>query len=464
MERDVLHLLLVLLHGRDVLHEPQRLALPLQQHPVDVDPHDLARHLAHAALLPVVLAGGQHRIGVAAEGQKVLAVHIHLFGRAPLQRAGRIAKDAFQRRVAPDDDAVLDLGNADQVVVQHGLLLQVQRVQLLARRVQLAHVVHDGAAHHVLALRIEDGGGRHAHPALLAAPATQVEFQRPDLAVLQEHREILSKQRPAFVIKKVRRAQLADDLLARQAQPLQGQQIQVHVLALAVQRVVAAGRVVVQVLELLRGLCQLGLQVVALCHVTPHQLPLHQLALVVIQRPVAELTPADGAIARHHAVFHHHQGLRGADALQRPRDHGQVVRVHDGRPHLAHDLVAAQMEQSAERLVHKGHAVAGVKPADHLGLVFQDGQIPLLALVQGLRALGHALLQLGIGALQRGPPLQQTLRHVLQRRAQVLKFQRLHIDVECGHLPGGLHFLCGLGQALQRLAESPCHPVSQPGQ
>ena len=68
------------------------------------------------------------------------------------------------------------------------------------------------------------------------------------------------------------------------------------------------------------------------------------------------------------------------------------------------DLVAAQVEHPAERLVHKGHVVAGIKPANHLGLVFQDGEIPLLALVQGLRALATRAPALGIGALQRGPP------------------------------------------------------------
>ena len=105
MERDVLHLLRVP-RFMAVMSCMSHSGSPCPSSTPLTSIHDLARHLAHTALLPVVLAGGQHRIGVAAKGQKVPVVHIHLFGQAPLQRAGRIAKDALQRRVAPDDDAV----------------------------------------------------------------------------------------------------------------------------------------------------------------------------------------------------------------------------------------------------------------------------------------------------------------------------------------------------------------------
>lgn len=130
---------------------------------------------------------------------------------------------------------------------------------------------------------------------------------------------------------------------------------------------------------------QIRFELSALGHVTPHRLPLHH-NITVIERTVAELAPADGAIARHHAVFqgNHHHGLRGADTLKRPRDHGQVVRVHDGRPHLAHNY-QAQVEQAAERPFTKSCGCY-IKPANHLGLVLQDGQIPLLALGAGSRS------------------------------------------------------------------------------
>ena len=251
VEGDVLHLLLVLLHGRHVLHQPQVFAIGIQRHAIHVDPDFFAIELAHAALLAVVLARGQDGIGVAAKGQEVLAAHIHLFGGVTLQLAGGVAKDALQRRVAPQDDAVLDLGNADQVVVQHGLLLLVEGVQRLPRRVQLRHVVHDGTAHHKFARRIADGGGRDADPARCCAFAQQGQLQGADFSGRLQDGEVLREQRLAFGIQKIGHPQLAHHLLAASAQPGQALLVDVHVFAVAVERVVAAGGVVVQVLEAL---------------------------------------------------------------------------------------------------------------------------------------------------------------------------------------------------------------------
>ena len=193
-------------------------------------------------------------------------------------------------------------------------------------------------------------------------------------------------------------------------------------------------------------------------------MPLHQLPLVIKQGAVAELAPANAAVTHQHTVFDHHYRIVRRDRAELFRHQCQVIGVHHRRPHLAQKVVALQMEQAAERVIDKIQAVRRVEAADDLGLVFQDGQIALLALVQGLGALGHAVLEFGIGFFKGRPALHQAPGHVLQRRAQVLELHRVHRQVQCGHLPRGLDLPGGLGQLLHRLAEAPCRPVGKPRQ
>ena len=90
-----------------------------------------------------------------------------------------------------------------------------------------------------------------ADPARRSASAQQGQLQGAYFSGLLQDGEELRKQRLAFSVKEIGHSQLAHHLLAACAQPGQGLLVDVHILAIAVERVVAAGGVVVQVLEAL---------------------------------------------------------------------------------------------------------------------------------------------------------------------------------------------------------------------
>ena len=150
--------------------------------------------------------------------------------------------------VGPDDTTVFDFEDPDQIGVQHHPLFLGQRQQLQACLVQGGDVVHHRVAHPKTCAFIDHGLGIDLHPADLTMAANQIDLHTLQVPGLPQLWKMFGKDRLALVCEKVGGPHFADHVLFDAAQPSQLGGIDAEVAALVIERVIAARRLVVELL------------------------------------------------------------------------------------------------------------------------------------------------------------------------------------------------------------------------
>ena len=160
--------------------------------------------------------------------------------------AGLVADDAAD---VVEERLFVHGSHQDLVAVADGPQFAVQTAQRVLRPFALRGVMHDRTAHHKIAMRVLDGGGVQSHRQNRAVLAHHLKIKIVDEASFLEPGKFAEEYFAALRGHQLQKFHLSHHRLPRVTEPGQFRVVDPHEGAGRIQGVVAAGRMIVEILD-----------------------------------------------------------------------------------------------------------------------------------------------------------------------------------------------------------------------